>query len=248
MAHLTIRRLLDEAAERFADRTAVLDGAQRRSYAELVARVDARSRHWQALGIGSGERIAVLDWNTEAFLECYFAAATLGAILAPLNHRLALPELVEILADCEARVLVCGRPFGELAQRLRASATAVEHHLWAEDQPPTTREPLRVADVTPDDVAHLYYTSGTTGRPKGVQLTHRNVCVHAGSAVHELALDERDRWGHFAPMFHLADAWACFAITAVGGVHVLAPRFEPEGALALVIEAGITITNLSRRC
>ena len=78
----------------------------------------------------------------------------------------------------------------------------------------------------PDDLAHLYYTSGTTGRSKGVMLTHRNVCAHAHCAVNELKLTSADRWGHFAPLFHLADAWATFAITAVGGVHVMEPRFQ----------------------
>jgi fatty-acyl-CoA synthase len=128
---------------------------------------------------------------------------------------------------------------------LRASAPAIEHLEWAEDDAlALAGPPLRVTRVAPDDIAQLYYTSGTTGRPKGVQLTHRNVCVHAASAVRELGLGAADRWGHFAPMFHLADAWACFAITAVGGLHVLAPRFEAESALALVHDAGITITNL----
>jgi acyl-CoA synthetase (AMP-forming)/AMP-acid ligase II len=75
-------------------------------------------------------------------------------------------------------------------------------------------------------------------------LTHRNVCVHADWAVRELALSERDRWGHFAPMFHLADAWATLALTAVGGVHVLLPRFEADEVVACVERDRVTLTNL----
>ncbi len=95
-----------------------------------------------------------------------------------------------------------------------------------------------------DDVAHLYYTSGTTGVPKGVMLTHRNVLVHAQGTIEELGLTERDTWAHVAPMFHLADAWATFAITMVGGRHVMLARFEAKKALDLLERERVTITNL----
>jgi acyl-CoA synthetase (AMP-forming)/AMP-acid ligase II len=98
--------------------------------------------------------------------------------------------------------------------------------------------------VAPDDVAQLYYTSGTTGAPKGVMLTHGNVLAHAEGTIAELGLCADDVWGHIAPMFHLADAWACFAITQVGGVHVMAPRFEAEEVLRLIAAQRITISNL----
>jgi acyl-CoA synthetase (AMP-forming)/AMP-acid ligase II len=93
-------------------------------------------------------------------------------------------------------------------------------------------------------VAHLYYTSGTTGRPKGVMLSHDNVATHALAAVRELSLSASDRWAHIAPMFHLADAWATFAITAVQGTHVFLPKFAPKDALDLLEQERITITNL----
>jgi acyl-CoA synthetase (AMP-forming)/AMP-acid ligase II len=103
---------------------------------------------------------------------------------------------------------------------------------------------LKPVTVCHDDVAHLYYTSGTTGRPKGVMLTHGNVGIHALAAIGELALAERDTWAHIAPMFHLADAWATFAITWAGGKHVFLPRFDAAAALDLLEYQRITITNL----
>jgi acyl-CoA synthetase (AMP-forming)/AMP-acid ligase II len=98
--------------------------------------------------------------------------------------------------------------------------------------------------VEPDQVAQLYYTSGTTGRPKGVMLTHRNVCVHARWAIEELGLGASDVWAHVAPMFHLADAWATFAVTAVGGRHVMLPRFDAGAVLATIEQRRVTLSNL----
>jgi len=96
----------------------------------------------------------------------------------------------------------------------------------------------------PEDTAHLYYTSGTTGRAKGVMLTHDNVCTHALAAVAELRLTATDRWAHIAPMFHLADAWAVFAITHTAGAHCFLPKFTARTSLDLLADQRITITNL----
>ena len=244
MAHATIWAILEHAERRFGERLAVIEGERRASYGELARRVRARAREWRALGVRRGERVAILDWNTGTFLESYFAAAGLGAILNPLNHRLAAPELAQILADSGARLVVASRSFASLVENLRERAGTVERWLWSEDDLPASPGAFEPAAVVPGDVAHLYYTSGTTGRSKGVMLTHRNVCVHAEWAVRELALTGDDRWGHFAPMFHLADAWATFALTQVGGVHVMVPRFEADLAPDCIQRDGITLTNL----
>jgi len=92
--------------------------------------------------------------------------------------------------------------------------------------------------------AQLYYTSGTTGRPKGVLLTHSNVCSHALMAIAELSLTDGDTWLHAAPMFHLADAWASFAVTWTGGRHLFARDFRAELVLDQLERGGVTLTNL----
>jgi fatty-acyl-CoA synthase len=104
--------------------------------------------------------------------------------------------------------------------------------------------PLSSPAVPGDTLAHLYYTSGTTGRPKGVMLTHRNVTVHALAAIAELSLTDTDTWGHYAPLFHLADAWAVFAVTWVGGRHVMQGRFTAKETLDSIERHRVTITNL----
>jgi acyl-CoA synthetase (AMP-forming)/AMP-acid ligase II len=239
----SIRGILERAERTYPDRVAVVEGARSWSYGEFGARVRARAGRWHALGLRPGERVAVLDGNTAAFLESYFAAPLLGAILCPLNLRLALPELVAILADAGARLLVAGSEFRASAEALRARLPDLAW-LPAEEPPGAGGQAFVPAATRPQDAAQLYYTSGTTGRAKGVVLTHGNVCTHADWAVRELGLSELDRWGHFAPLFHLADAWATFAITLVGGRHVCLPRFEADSALELIARERVTLTNL----
>jgi fatty-acyl-CoA synthase len=126
----------------------------------------------------------------------------------------------------------------ELSHLMPMPSCTYQNALAADDAEFT---PVR---VDPEKTAQLYYTSGTTGEPKGVMLTHRNVCTHALAAIAELELTDRDVWGHFAPMFHLADAWAVFAATWVGAGHVMLPRFEAGAALDTIAAERITITNL----
>jgi len=94
------------------------------------------------------------------------------------------------------------------------------------------------------DVAHLYYTSGTTGKPKGVPLSHKNVTTHALCAVGELSVADIDNWLHAAPMFHLADAWATFAFTAAGAKHTMVKDFREKDVFTLIENEGVTTSNM----
>ncbi|MEN8149662.1 MAG: long-chain-fatty-acid--CoA ligase [Planctomycetota bacterium] len=233
---------LDKAARLRPDRIAVVAPGVRWTYSELHHRSLRLARAFLDLSLEPGDRVAVLSPNDPAFLECYFAAAAAGLVLVPLNVRLAPPELEEILADAGARTLVV---HPDVAERVKCE---VEHVVpiglafeaaieGATDGP----LPARPAESDP---AQIYYTSGTTGRPKGVILTHGNVASHALGTIAELKLDDADVWGHVAPLYHLADAWATFAITLAGGTHVVMPRFDPAEVLAAFRETGVTITNL----
>jgi acyl-CoA synthetase (AMP-forming)/AMP-acid ligase II len=257
---LDLFSLLERACEHHPRREAVVDGALRLTYAQLDRRVRSLAAWLAANGVRRGDRVAVLDHNSAAFIEAYFSAAQLGAVLAPLNIRLSAKELAFIAEDCGARLLLAGpstaATVADLAARVRADSRPFPALLWLGDPPsgapPGARysealacEPRREHDATPPEaLAHLYYTSGTTGRPKGVMLSHRNVWVHALATVAELGLSDADVWGHIAPLFHLADAWATFALTWVGGKHVVVPRFDEESVFAAIERERITITNL----
>ncbi|MCC6407185.1 MAG: long-chain-fatty-acid--CoA ligase [Planctomycetes bacterium] len=251
--------MLARANELYPRELAAVDGERRLDYATVFARASALGACLQDRGVHVGERVAVLEHNSVEFLELYFACAAAGAILCPLNTRLAAPELAAILVDSEARVLFANRGFADAVRRTLALGTAVELVVWLggdagrlddartlvyEDTLDSDGRALRVAPESEVVVAQLYYTSGTTGRPKGVMLTHRNVSEHALAAIAELSLSDRDVWGHIAPMFHLADAWATFALTWVGGRHVFVPHFDEERVLDAIERERITITNL----
>ena len=258
-AAMDIWSLLERAVSLYPDQLGVVDGERGFDYQEVGSRCAGLARFLRRQGVRAGDRVSILDGNSHAFLEAYFATAGIGAILNPINHRLSPGEVAAILDDAGSRWLLAHVRFSELARDVARIGSPLEGVVWiggpAELELGQTAEyeqavaagarwPLSRDPVQPDQVAQLYYTSGTTGRPKGVMLTHRNVCLHALAAVAELKLSEDDVWGHFAPMFHLADAWATFAITWVGGRHAMLAGFGAEQALEMIQRDRITLTNL----
>ncbi len=240
--------VLTNARARFAERIAVVDGDRVVTYAALGASVDALARGLRERGVAPGDRVACLLPNGLEVLELTFALAGLGAVLVPWNTRLAPRELATIADDCDPRLLVVHEELlGAADAAARLAAATPEFVLvgaggWQVDFVDPGAFDAAPADL--DDLAHLYYTSGTTGRPKGAMLSGRNVLRHAEAAVRELGIGADDRWGHFAPMFHLADAWATIAVTIAGGRHVMLPRFEAGAAIDVIERQGVTLTNL----
>jgi len=176
--------------------------------------------------------------------------------LAPLNTRLAPQEFEFILNDGEIKALILGPEFVDLYERFKAKTPQIKHvivmagetagdfvdyeRLVAESAPLETS----VRDWAEDDMINLCYTGGTTGLPKGVMLTQQNVTSNAMHAALMFRFSERDTWLHVAPMFHLADAWACYTITMVGGTHAFTPGFAPQSTLEIVEKHRVTKTIL----
>ena len=218
---------------------AQLGGGGTWTYAELGERVEARVARLAERGAGPGDRVAILALNGLEFLEETFAVAWLGAVLVPINTRLVQSEIEAVLRDSRAVLLLHDAALAELGRAACGEAIAVD----LSELPPPNAAP-ESHESAPGDLCHLYYTSGTTGRPKGVVLTQANVCTHALMAAAELQLQASDVWAHVAPQFHLADAWANLAITWVGGRHTFLPRFEAGAALDLFEREAVTISNL----
>jgi len=231
-------------SERPADSLAVICEGTEIDHHSLISRVDAVALYLADLGVAPGERLAILDRNSLEYLVVYHAAAVIGAVLQPLNRHLVPRELAAILRHSGARWLIESSATRQRAQDTLALDHSVEASIATETLPLETTERAPLHPASPDEIVHLYYTSGTSGVPKAVGLTHRNVVSHAHAAIDALDIGVADRWGHIAPMFHLADAWACFGVAAAGGTHVIVERFEPGELLARIERDGITVTNL----
>ena len=256
---MPLNELLPKAVKLYPRREAIVCGGLRLDYRSFAKRVWKLSHGLTGLGLRKGDRIAILHENCHLFLEAYFAAAHLGLVLVPLNYRLSARELIIILNDCKARLLIVQGLFAEKVMDIPEGVPSIERFIWTQNgarspgrgdleyeafikEQRDTMPPDRV--IADDDLAHLYYTSGTTGRPKGVMLTHGNVKSHALGTIAEFRLNDGDHWFHVAPLFHLADAWATFAMTWVGAKHVLIPTFDPAQTLRMIQDEKVTLSNL----
>lgn len=257
---MALSEILLRAVAESGDRTAVVCDDHELTYAELGDRVARLAAAFGEFGIERCKRVAVLHRNCHRMHETYFAAVHAGAALVPLNYRLSPADLANILEDTESRVLIADDGWAELArealERTRHEITLIwsrkdgnvavgegdaDYEELIAAQPSAD---LGDAGSKEDDPANIYYTSGATGHHKGVVLTHRNIASHAEGTIAELELCNADVWAHVAPMFHLADAWATWAITQVGGRHVMVGRFDPRAVLDTMAETRVTVTNL----
>ena len=251
---------LKKAYQLFPRKEAIVCGGRRWTYGEFYGRIRRFAHFLKEAGIEKGDRVAILHPNCHCFLEVYYAIALRGAAAVPLNFRLSAGEIALILNDAGARVLIADPRFRETVEKIRADLPTVEKIVWTGDEtgelPEGDRDvryeelvagaalPVDDVAITEEAITQIYYTSGTTGRPKGVMLTHKNITVHALGTIAELHLTDRDVWLHAAPLFHLADAWATWAVTWVGGTHVLVSEFDPPAVLAAIEREKITLTNL----
>ena len=244
--------LLRGAAQSNPTGVAARQGDRSWTWAQMHDETSAFAAGLVQRGIEPGDRVAILERNSVAYLQSYFALAGIGAIAVPLNVRLAIPELAGVLQDAAPKAWLIGADFEDQVGALRSATPSLELvvALTGSGGDVTLAELVKEQgsfdphESSESDVVQLYYTSGTTGRPKGVMLTHGNVAAHAAAACTELDLFRDDVWGHFAPMFHLADAWAVFAITREAGTHAFLPRFTTSTALEVLRRDGVTLTNL----
>jgi fatty-acyl-CoA synthase len=300
--------LLRKTVETSPDKTAVICGDKSYNYSQFKDRVDRLASGLRSLGIRKNDRVAILHKNCHQFLETYFAAAKIGAILVPINYRLSAEDFVYILDNSQAKLLITQPELILLRLRDKDSPVCLDkqerlrlpnkqdllpplenqeklpplkhrgvlplhenqerlqllEHIVFTDTNTNSESILKTNEryftyeslmedaifsegtettINDVDIAQIYYTSGTTGKSKGVILTHKNNQIHAENTKKDLELTSEDRWLHVSPMFHLADAWAVWAITNVGATHVIVSGFEPDRVLDVIERHRVTLSN-----
>ena len=254
---LTPIRFLRYAREQFSRQVGVVCNEQRFTYEQFAGRAYQLAGALTAAGAKAGDRIAFLSTNCHRLMEAYYGVLEAGCILLPLNIRLAAEELAFVLNDSQSKFLFFEQQFLPLVESFRQKTGHIEKFILLDAQPQASwcakqnyDDLVAAADaftcdlteVDENAVAELFYTSGTSDRPKGVMLTHRNIYMHAVSAIMagQTAPATAGKTScdsvmlHTIPLFH-ANGWgAAHTITVVGGTHVLVHHFIPNEVFRLI--------------
>ena len=248
---LTPLEFARRARKLYGDREAVVDGDMRLTYEEFFSGCDRWSSALQAMGVGQGDRVAYIAPNTREQLESFYAVPQIGAVLVPINYRLTAEDFVYITSHSGAKVLCVHPDYVEAVEGVRDQLRGVEQFVvlgdaggrkgWREHDAEVARaEPsFKRVDVKEDDLLSLNYTSGTTAKPKGVMITHRNAWMNVMDTLVHFHLTVDDRYLWTLPMFH-ANGWTfVWIITAVGGKHICLPKVEPARVFDLIREENV---------
>jgi long-chain acyl-CoA synthetase len=243
---------LRRAARIAPDRLALVSGPHERTWRQLLDRVSRLASGLRGEGLEPGDRVAILSNNSAAFFELYFAAPWAGLIMASLNSRWSVREMIEALEDCAPRCLIVDAEFAHLAEALQAAVGSISIVIQAGDEPNAGAEagrlwddlasasPIADAAVDEDAPAYLFYTGGTTGRAKGVILSARNFHTAGLSSLYTGGYSEASVISLSVPMFHMSGGGLIAAQMAVAAAAHIIPRFEPVASMAAVAAAGAT--------
>ncbi len=246
-----ITQFLRRAAQINGNGIATVCGDRRQNWATFAHRAARLAGGLAGLGFKPGDRIGILALNCDRYLESFFGLAQGGFVFVPINTRLAPPEIVFWLADSGCAGLLVDDAFVPVLTRVLPETPDLRHAIYIGDGPTpdghVSYEGLIAgAQAAGDagrgdsDMAGIFYTGGTTGRSKGVMLSHDNILSNAHNMAIAAPFRENTCYIHAAPMFHLADGAMTFIVTANGGSHVFLPRFDPAAFLRMVEEHRVT--------
>jgi fatty-acyl-CoA synthase len=228
----------------YADREAVVDGDLRLTYAQFFDRCDRWSHALQQrFGVGHGDRVAYIAPNTHAQLESFYAVPQLGAVVVPINYRLTADDFAYIISHSGARIVCAHSDYLEAVDSIRDQIPGVEHFVALEGSRDGWQDyESLLADAKPEylkptigesDLLSINYTSGTTSRPKGVMITHRNAYMNVVGTLVHVSMTPGDTYLWTLPMFH-ANGWTyTWIVTAVGARHICLRRVEPKRVFEL---------------
>src|ERR1700681_453145 len=249
---LTPLEFARRARRLYADREAVVDGDLRMTYAQFFDRCDRWSHVLQEqLGVGHGDRVAYIAPNTHAQLESFYAVPQLGAVLVPINYRLTPDDFSYIINHSGAKVVCAHSDYLEAVDSIREQLPNVEHFVALEGEREGWLDyESALADATPEflkpeigerDLLSINYTSGTTSRPKGVMITHRNAYMNVVGTLVHISMTPADTYLWTLPMFH-ANGWTyTWIVTAVGARHICLRRVEPKRVFELIRQEHVTM-------
>jgi fatty-acyl-CoA synthase len=241
---LTPTAFLRRSATVFADRIAVIDGECRYTYSEFFDRVQRLAGALRALGVVPGARVAVLAPNTHVLLEAHYGVPFAGAVLVALNQRLTANDLAYIIKHSEARVLIYDHDFETVARDIAQAGNALKlvRAGGADEYERLLADATPHAEPVADErgMLSINYTSGTTGKPKGVMYHHRGAYLQALAMAAHMRLDCDSVYLWTLPMFH-CNGW-CFTwgVTAAGATHLCLRKLDPELVWKHLRESGIT--------
>jgi acyl-CoA synthetase (AMP-forming)/AMP-acid ligase II len=251
-----IARILEASVERYPNHSALVFEDRRWTYLEWHGRVRRFAQALSDLGVRPGDRVAFYVSTSENSVTTYFACQTIGAVAVPLNFRLSPGEAAYIIRDGGARVVVYGRHLIDNTLKIAEQTRSVHDYICCAYDPKHVPEGHlhfdTLAEKTEDrdephavplssDVSALVYTSGTTGRPKGVIHSHANDISIAMNCVMEYGLSHRDNALHIAPLYHVGGMQAFFLPhLMVGGTNIVMGRYEAEKTLEIIKSENIT--------
>ncbi|OLC00791.1 MAG: o-succinylbenzoate--CoA ligase [Actinobacteria bacterium 13_2_20CM_2_66_6] len=243
---LTPLEFARRARKLYGDREGVVDGDLRLTYEEFFQRCDRWSSALQAMGVKQGDRVAYIAPNTHTELESFYAVPQIGAVLVPINYRLTADDFVYITSHSGSKVLCVHPDYLDAVDGVRDQLGGVEHFVslgsaggrqgWTEYEPTlsASKPEFERPEIAESDLLTINYTSGTTAKPKGVMITHRNAWANAVGTLVHFHITVGDRYLWTLPMFH-ANGWTfVWIITAAGGTHVCLPKVEPARVFDLI--------------
>ncbi|WP_096201473.1 long-chain-fatty-acid--CoA ligase [Bacillus sp. FJAT-45350] len=255
---LVLTSFLDRAVSLYGDKPALIDDTRTFTYSQLNQRVNQLSHGLKALKINKGDKVAYLAPNTIEMLEGFYGVFQVGGVMTPLNTRLKPEDYVFILNHSESQVLFVDYELYSLIEPIRDQLTTLKkiivhgatkeydgcenYEKWLSQYTPDSFERVELEET---DIASLLYTSGTTGNPKGVLLTHRSNYLHALCTMHHLRTSDRDTLLHILPMFHVNGWGSPFYYTANGATQVMLRKADPKLILDKIQQHNVSVMHMA---
>ena len=251
---LTPLEFKQRATKLYGSTIGVVDGEKRFTYAEYNRRVNQFANALLSIGLKKGDTVSFLTYNSYQLLEAYYAVPQANGVLNPINIRLSPSEIEYIFNHAEARVLCFHQDFLPVIEQIKPNLKKVNRYIiyepketceWADEYESLLKNAsfefeVDLSSVDENAVVELFYTSGTTGDPKGVEITNRSLYLHTLDAIIGFQVSDKDALLHVVPLFHVNGWGTPQFLTAVGGKHVMLRKVDFEDMLRLIEQEGIT--------